>query len=167
MTNLIDRILNHVTEEGDCWIWHGAMQSNGTIPMIRYGKKTMSVRRAVLVDRGAPVSGYQATCTCGNRLCVNPDHVEAVRRSTLQKRVFAKRTEAEEILRGRNIAMALRANGKRIKRSLDFAREIRAAEGSQREIAKRFGATQSEVSEIRRGVKWKEYVRCPLTGVLS
>ena len=167
MTELIRRIRNLVTEEGDCWIWHGAMQSNSTVPMIRYGNGTMSVRRAILVDRGATVTNLQATYTCGNPLCVNPEHVEAVRRGTLQKRIAARRTEAEEILRGRNIALAIRANGKRIKRSLEFAREIRAAEGTQREIAQRYGSTQSEVSEIKRGLKWKEYVRCPLTGALS
>lgn len=167
MTDLITRIQAHATEQDGCWIWHGAMQSNSTVPMIRYGNGTMSVRRAILVDRGSMMTNLQATYTCGNPLCVNPEHVEAVRRSTLQKRIAARRTEAEEILRGRNIAMAIRASSPRIKRSLEFAREIRAAEGTQREIAQRYGSTQSEVSEIKRGLKWKEYVRCPLTGALS
>jgi hypothetical protein len=135
--------------------------------MIRYDDRTMAVRRAILLDRGVALAGRQATYTCGNALCVNPEHTVSAHRTTIQKRIAAKRTEAEEILRGRNIALAIRANGKRIKRSLEFAREIRAAEGTQREIAQRYGSTQSEVSEIKRGLKWKEYVRCPLTGALS
>jgi predicted XRE-type DNA-binding protein len=167
MTNLIERIRKHITEDGDCWVWHGALQSCGAVPMIRYDNRTVAVRRAILLERGVVLAGRQATYTCGNELCVNPEHTASAHRTTIQKRIAARRTQAEEILRGRNIALAIRAKSPRVKRSLEFARTIRAAEGSQREIAKRFSMTQTEVSEIRRGRIWKEYEHCPLTGMLT
>ena len=167
MTDLITRIQSHAIERDGCWIWHGATASTGNVPVIRYNNKSTAVRRAILIDRGASVEGYLATYTCGNPLCVNPDHVERVSRAKLQKRVAAKQSEGQKAMKGRNIAMAIRASSPRIKRSMELAREIRAAEGTQREIAKRYGVGQPEVSAIRRGATWREYVRCPMTGALS
>jgi hypothetical protein len=167
MTDLITRIQSHAIERDGCWIWHGAMASSGNVPIIRYNNKSTAVRRAILIDRGVSVEGYLATYTCGNHLCVNPDHVERVSRNKLQMRIAAKQSDGQKALKGRNIALAIRAKNPNVKHSMAFAREIRAAEGSQREIAKRYGIGQSEVSAIRRGATWKEYVRCPLTGAMT
>jgi predicted XRE-type DNA-binding protein len=38
-----------------------------------------------------------------------------------------------------------------------LAEEIRQADGTQREIAKRFGVSQATVSVIKRGKTWRDY----------
>ena len=61
-----------------CWIWQGASAPNG------YGKitsnyKTLSAHRYMYENLvGAVPIGMQLDHLCGNKLCVNPQHLEVV-----------------------------------------------------------------------------------------
>jgi hypothetical protein len=165
VTELIDRIKKHVVEDGDCWVWQGCVQSCGSTPLIRYKGKVTAVRRAVLLDQGVVLGQRQATYTCDNDMCVNPEHTAARNRTTIQKRLRQQLSASDEILRSRNIAMAVRRSV-RAKHSMEFARAVRAAEGTNKVIADQFNITPADVSAIRRRHIWKEYARCPLTGEL-
>lgn len=165
MSELIDRIKAHVIEDGDCWIWQGCLQSCGSTPLIHYAGKVVGVRRAILLDRGVELGAMQATYTCDNEMCVHPNHTAPRPRAFIQKRIRKQLSASDETLRNRSTAMGIRRS-RIAKHSIEFAREVRAAEGTNKSIADRFNIDPADVSAIRRRRIWKEYVRCPLTGAL-
>jgi len=151
---ILEIIKNRTIEIGDCWEWQGAMQSCGTTPMIRYKQQTISVRRLILQVQGHALESKVATCTCGNHRCVNPDHLEAISRKRLTKRVASQLKRSISVLRMAKISSVARQHAKL---NEQLAEEIRNAEGTQREIAKRFGVSQATVSVIKRGLTWRDY----------
>lgn len=65
--------------ENGCWIWTGAATTNRQgvrYPAVRINGKTQSVRRVLYEERyGAGTMTKRTTMSCGNMLCVNPEHV--------------------------------------------------------------------------------------------
>lgn len=166
MSNLILRIQGNSIADEECWIWQGAIQQCGTVPMIRYNGASTGVRRAILLERGVTLGKWQATYTCSNPLCVNPEHVVARPRSSIQKRAYAAQSKSDIVARNKKIADGLRASSHRIRLSIEIAREIRAAEGTNVVIAQKYGIDPSDVSAIKLRKVWKEYTRNPMTGEL-
>lgn len=152
--NLLDYVKSRSEEVGDCWEWTGALQQCGSTPTMRYQQKTISVRRLLMLERGLDVQGKVATCTCGNPLCVNPAHLELITRKKLTKRVAAQLRRTVSMLRKAQISQAVR---QRSKLNAALAEEIRQAEGKQRDIAKRYGVSQSTVCSIKRAYTWRDY----------
>lgn len=78
MEYMLYRLKRRSVAAGDCWEWIG-QKTHGLTPVMRYrhlGQWTsMPVRRAILIAQGACVAGKRAVAACGNKLCVNPDHV--------------------------------------------------------------------------------------------
>ena len=109
------------------------------------------------MQMGMELDGQPALVTvkCANRLCVNPEHVITVTRQQLQQRT-AKVTQLHtNPARCRKLAQSARRKGKLSEAQVA---EIRAIDGmKQRDIAALYGITQSTVSAIRRGAKWKDY----------
>ena len=121
---LLEKIRKHIVEEGECWVWTGAVQSGcGCVPTMNHNGKVGAVRRFILEEQGVVLGKRLATYTCGNENCVK---------------------------------LADNAR-KRAKLTLEIAAEIRAAEGTQREIAERFGVSQSVVGRVIRGTGWLTY----------
>lgn len=71
----IDRILNRYHLEGTCWIWDGSVLENG-YGQIRAGKKAH--RFFYEHYKGSIPEGLELDHTCSNKLCVNPDHLQAI-----------------------------------------------------------------------------------------
>lgn len=160
--NLLRTIRKHVVEEGDCWNWTGAFQSkSGTVPTMRWQGKTSSVRRFVLLAGGVDLTKRLATYTCGNPLCVNPEHLTHITRRALQKRTAKVSGYANNPTRCKRVSDKARA---RSNIDITIATEIREADGTQRDIAARFGIKQSAVSKIKRGETWREYTN-PFAGL--
>lgn len=64
-----------VDKSGECWLWQGGVdaEGHGRIGLFR---GTASPRRyAWEITNGALPSSKQVRTTCGNRLCVRPDHL--------------------------------------------------------------------------------------------
>jgi hypothetical protein len=152
--NLIETIKKHVVEEGDCWNWTGAHQSCGSVPTMRWQGKVGSVRRFVLLDQGVNLDKRLATYTCGNPDCVNPEHLAPTTRKRLQVRTVAESSYTSNPMRRKRVSDKARLRGKL---NLDQAMAVRHAEGTQRDIAARFGVSQATVSVIKRGVTWQDY----------
>lgn len=81
----IRRLLHQIKEyENGCWIWTGAcMERNG----FRYGRMRIADRKPVYVHRlsylifkGEIPAGKTIHHTCGQTLCINPDHLEIASR---------------------------------------------------------------------------------------
>ena len=89
------RLMRRVVKQANnCWVWQGALKSNG------YGNMGVTIARGehvvVPVHRVAyelfigPIpEGCEIDHLCNNKPCVNPDHLEAV-----PHRVNARRREA-------------------------------------------------------------------------
>ena len=78
-------------EKSGCWIWNGAIGSG--YPRFMIGSRTNNTQRSVSAIAWAyrffngPIeNGKVVTQDCGNRLCVNPDHLVCVTRSWIAHR---------------------------------------------------------------------------------
>lgn len=117
--------------DGECWIWGGAVDRDDYGKTTHHNRSCRAHRLMYEFMVGAIRPGDHIDHLCSVRRCINPAHLEAVtplenhRRSSL-----AKLTPAD-------------------------AREIRSATGTQREIAERFGVSQSTVGFILRGKTWR------------
>lgn len=117
--------------ETPCWIWKKGLSKDGYADTT-VGGRTKAHRWYYEQHIGSVPDGLVLDHLCRNRACVNPAHLEPV-------------SVAEN-----------RRRGDGVKLTMELAREIRAAGGSQYEIADRYGVSQSSVSQIKRGLTWKE-----------
>ena len=126
--NLINYVKKRSEEIGDCWEWTGALQQCGTTPTMRYQQQTISVRRLLL---------------------------ELITRKRLTKRIAANFANSISLMRKAHISISMR---QRSKLTAALAEEIRQADGKQRDIAKRYGVSQSTVGGIKNGRTWRDYL---------
>lgn len=90
---LLDRALRRVerTTEG-CWLWTGAkMHGYGYIGRGRRGDGTVRAHKAVyeaLVGSVAP--GHVLHHSCGNKSCVNPEHLVVLSSQSEHRRLHAE-----------------------------------------------------------------------------
>lgn len=64
--------------EGDCLIWHGARSGDGYGRMKHNGHTMGSHHVAWELANGSVPEGLELDHLCGNRACVNTDHLEPV-----------------------------------------------------------------------------------------
>ena len=68
--------------DSDCWLWSGQISNSGYGKMMIKDESTNQTRMesapevSYMAFVGEVPSGMIARQTCGNRLCVNPDHLE-------------------------------------------------------------------------------------------
>jgi hypothetical protein len=149
----LDLILAKSIEEGDCWIWQGGC-GHGT-PHISENRRAVPVRRWIAQHHLAKnVAGMLATNSCGNPLCVSPDHVLVVTRARLQQLTVDRLRYHLNPARNAKLSAAARA---RSKFSPELIEQIRHAEGPQRAIARAFGVSFDTVNKIKAGKTYKTY----------
>lgn len=84
-----DRLLASIVREpsSGCWLWRGQISNTGYGRMMvrqACGNKIESAHRASYAAFVAPIpDGAIVRQRCGNRLCVNPQHLEIVDEATL------------------------------------------------------------------------------------
>lgn len=87
---------NVCVDEGDnCWIWRGQISNSGYGRlMIRDEDRQTRIESAQQVSYiafiEAPTEGMMARQTCGNRLCVNPEHLELFDARTRSQRLSSE-----------------------------------------------------------------------------
>lgn len=145
-----------VPDEHGCMNWVGAVQSACKSPVMRKGHAHgSSLRRWMLEEAlGRKLRGSNvATYSCGNVKCVRLEHLAEITRKELQQRNNAMMDAAAQLRKSHKIVLKARC---RSKLSPDLARQIEMADGPQREIAQRFGVSQTTVGSIKRGVTWRD-----------
>jgi len=163
MSALIEKIQGHaIEEECGCWRWIGATQNCKT-PMMNWQGKVSSVRRFVLAERGTNLNGYLAGVSCGNPLCVRPDHIVRTTRSRVSIKAAEGMDAASRMKRQMNIARAARERGKL---NMEIASAIRADDRPQRAIARDHGVAQHTIQSIKAGLLWREYRSSPFAGLM-
>jgi hypothetical protein len=131
----------------DCWEWQGAVRGKG------YGvfRKISAHRYAYQTHRGPIPDGLLIRHMCGNKLCVNPSHLEP---GTAQDNMDDRRRLGEKMPYGTNGNPGA-LNG-RAKLSEEEARYIIAnpdgLTGNQ--LAMKFNVSKATISLIRSGRRW-------------
>ena len=150
-------------EEGECWIWQGAM-SQRLYPMVSYNGKTTPVRRVVcMLDGRPPKKGQPIECACENRQCVRPSHMKATTMVKLGKKT-AKAGYLSTKAKCAKVSAAHRSSG-RAKLSVEKAQEIRESTETGAKLAIKYGVDESIVNRVRRGLLWKNYAATPFAGL--
>lgn len=160
--NTLPGIRARCDEEGDCWIWRDGTTQEGYPIFKPYGCKCTLVRRAAFVLAGGHLKSRQpVVSSCGDRRCVNPEHLST---STLSKiaKSAAKRGAWGGQIRRAAISAAQR---KRSKINLEIAAEIRASSEASKVLSARFGVDKSLICRIRSGRAWRDY-SSPFAGLM-
>lgn len=164
MSQLIDRIYARCEEIGDCWEWQGAKALHGGAPTINFAGKPRSIRRVLAEEAGMNCCGKVVTNKCRNLLCVNPEHLQVMSRSALQRR-SAKENAGNWQNAARRAKLAERKRAaSRI--TPEMVQAIRDDPRKQREIAQAYGVSQTSVSQIKRGARWADFTS-PWIGLMK
>lgn len=163
MMMLIEKIQRHVTIEGDCWEWSGHM--NGPIPIMKHDGRVANVRRLVMINRGVPMKGFIATCTCGNPKCVNPEHTARSSRAQMNRRIMSDMSSATNTLRSKRIAEVKRRTDAKLSQA--DVEQIRASGDTHQHLAARFGISKSIIGRIKRGEMWRTFSASPFAGLFA
>lgn len=76
------RFMRKVSKQNDgCWLWAGAVGSKDRVGVVTFkGKRYSAHRVSWEFKHGSIPQGVMIQRTCGERLCVNPEHMEMVER---------------------------------------------------------------------------------------
>ena len=135
-----------------CWEWTGSKnkQRYGNFGVWENGKPRTALSHRVgwQLANGEIPAGLCVLHRCDNPGCVNPSHLFL---GTIADNM------ADMAAKGRHRGMRgqrHRYNRRGVKISREIAEDIRAATGTQRQIAERFAIHQSMVSRIKTGECW-------------
>ena len=154
-----------VPADGDCLIWQGATSGGKSrpLPSIKHQGQSLSGRQLVmrLARKRKPSQQHTLVVhTCGNRLCLNPDHLRWA--TVSQVRQQAARNRPADLLRISRIASTCRT----VRSPLTGAQvqTIRASTEPLTQISQLYGISVATASNIRRGITWRNYTD-PFTGL--
>lgn len=155
MERSLKAILERCVEDGDCWIWQGGA-SHGTRPIARISgtQQVIYVHRLVLELLKKPAGELYAYPSCGNPMCVCPDHTRAMTRSDVMRIVAKRKGSAARKTVNSRISSKLR---NRSRFTQEEVQAIRDSKESGRALARRLGCDPSTVHDIRAHRTWRDY----------
>lgn len=135
-------------EGGDqCWLWTAAVNRKGYGDVNGRGVPSRLAHRVSYEFANGPVqAGMCVLHRCDTPACVNPAHLFLGTIADNNADMRAKRRHASG---ERNGSSTL---------TWKIADAIRAATGTQSQIAARFGVNQSQVSRIKAGLIWRREI---------
>lgn len=156
----LQKAMGMAHEDMDHLIWH-ASTCNGH-PAMRMGDKTVLVRRAIWQElHGDIPAGKIIRVTCGDALCIAPNHMMLTDYSSLAKSLGSAAMAGP--VRSAAIARAKQARALAINH--DIVREIRTSHLTGVALAKKHGISENLVSKVRLHKCWKEWTNNPFAGL--
>ena len=146
-STVADALGRYLRQEGDCSVWTSERDKKGYGLIYRPGAPRLRAHRAAWELANGPIpDGLFVLHACDNPPCCNTAHLFLGTKADNNADMYSK---------GR---AALGSRNGHAKLTESNVREIRALLASgllQREIAERFGVTQTTISPLLRGVTWK------------
>lgn len=137
-------LLGHVNHRGeDCLTWPFSLATPGYGQLMVRRKLWMAHRLMCILAHGEPpTSKHHAAHSCGNRSCVNPNHIGW------------KTASSNQIDRRKHGTKSVGWKGKLTPKQV---LEIRLLKGRETSVqtAKRYGVTESNVRLVQSGIAWK------------
>lgn len=128
-------------EPDACWLWHGKTDKDG-YGTLKAGPKLLRAHRiSYEIHKGAIPVGHLIRHSCHTPGCVNPAHLSTG--TTFDN-------ARDKVQAGRQRVNEAHPN---CKFSNEVVAAVRAATGMRKEIAKRFGMSESQVGNIRIGAQ--------------
>lgn len=131
----------------DCWNWLGSKHQGYGYFRSAPREMTLAHRFSYAQTNGDIPEGMVICHHCDNPSCVNPSHLFCGTQADNIADCKAKNRVSRK-------PPCMGSAHKLAKLTEQQAIEIYRATGTQGEIAKRFGVTQTKVSKIKRGVSW-------------
>lgn len=158
---IIDVIKEKTIEVGDCMEWTGYVHICG-YPQTSTGGKPITVRRLLAIRLGMNPGKRVVTNSCGNRLCVAPDHLLMTTRKARSAQIFRLANQNPKFKLKRHIFTR-----KKSKLTYADAVAIRSIEGkTQEQIANMYGISQRAVWNILNYKSWKDDIDSPMGRML-
>lgn len=146
-------ISDRTEEYGDCLLWTGPKNPEG-YPQIRIKRRTYLTRRIVYeLAKNDLTARTPVDCKCGERACINEDHLFESTQSKIAKRAVAAGS-FQSLSRVIKIAAYKRARGKL---SMEKAAAIRESDEPSKVLASRYGVDKSLINKVRRGDAWVDF----------
>ena len=136
--NIMRKLIQLPEKGGDCWKWLGSINKNTGYGKKQLGGKSVLAHRWVYaIFHGHVPGNYVLDHTCGNKWCVNPNHLEAV-------------NQAENCRRG-NGTVLTEDQVKEIKVRLRTVKW-----GERQAIAEEYNVSSALISDIKYGRAWAD-----------
>lgn len=100
-----DEFWKHIDKTDACWNWTGPVGKNGYGSIHWGGRSTYPRRVSWEIAKGPIPPRTVVSATCGNKLCVRPEHLELARPAVARSGALLKR--AREIIDIKTDALAL------------------------------------------------------------
>jgi hypothetical protein len=95
--SIMERIMPQVEKTKYCWIWRGRVSGKNKYPQISLGGIQTMVHRIVFEELSRQLEpGETLDHLCRNRICINPNHLEAVPLRENVKRMHAWKSLEKE-----------------------------------------------------------------------
>lgn len=161
--HLLTRLLDKVDEVGECMIWNGATSTTGHPQIKVWGCGCRYARREMYRIAIADLKPRMPIDTrCNERKCINPEHLFQSTVSNIGKKA-GKRGVWTSLTRSKKISEKKRAHGKL---TIEIAREIRMSSESGPVLALKYGVSRSLITQVKRGVAWRDYSN-PYLGLMA
>lgn len=154
----LEKIKMHCLECGDCLLWQGSKNDKG-----HPTAGPRSARRVVweLAKGRALKPSELVAVTCGQKGCLNPEHLTLTNRSEV-----SAKSNARPAVKLKRSASAARTNQARLgKIDMDKARYIRSSDKTGRHLASELGVSPALISHVRCNMSWKDH-SSPFAGLL-
>lgn len=153
--HLAKRLANGIdaAPEGECWEWQRSRNQHGYGTLTVKGRRAYAHRLAYELAKGPIPLGMHILHECDNPRCINPDHLIAGTQS---------KNMADCHARGRSRIPSPRMRGesngsaKLSQKQVDAIRDGLAAGVTQKQLATRFGVSQTLISRINTGRIWND-----------
>lgn len=151
--HLCKRLINALDEApaDGCWEWKRTKNCYGYGTITVNGKSMLAHRLAYILANGSQIDGLVVLHSCDNPACINPHHLRAGTQSDNMSECYERgRSSIKPIsLKGeKNGASKLTE-----KEVIEIRRLIKSGR-TQKAVAKQFGVSQSQVSNISTGRGW-------------
>lgn len=142
-----ERFWRHVAKTATCWHWTGFLNWAGYGKLGVGGGKMQAAHRVSYEMHNGPIpNGLVVMHTCDNPACVSPDHL---RLGTM------KENTQDMLAKGRGNHRCPKGEGNPNNKLTEAqAREAKFGSCMGSELARRFGVSQTAISDIRTGRVW-------------